>query len=261
MISRASAIEPISPAAMACIIRLPMAVASMGPATTRRRQALAAIWQSCVFCVPPPTMWMVFNPSADEFFERFQRTAIIHRQAFQRTADDGAFRIRNGLIGAPARTANRFRHILRRQKAGSAGLMNDASGFAAAAAWVNSSHEYLSAACGLACRHTRRHCCTSHRPQMFFSNRVVPPTPPSLVKLRAAHFSFDHRPRHFHAHQTPRARTDVAPIGPRAGLACCRHGHDGTGRIVSSRRDQLPRCSNSVAAATCGSNGPSFVPG
>src|SRR5436305_12005597 len=43
-ISRASAIEPTVPAATACIIRLPMAVASTGPATTGRPVASAVAW-------------------------------------------------------------------------------------------------------------------------------------------------------------------------------------------------------------------------
>jgi aldehyde:ferredoxin oxidoreductase len=33
-------------------------VASIGPAKTRRPQASAAAWQSCLFWMPPPTAWM-----------------------------------------------------------------------------------------------------------------------------------------------------------------------------------------------------------
>ena len=32
--------------------------------------------------------------------------------------------------------------------------------------------------------HFLRHCWTSHRPVTFFRKRMVPPTPPSLVKFR-----------------------------------------------------------------------------
>ena len=37
---------------------LPMAVASTGPATTRRPVASAVSWHSRAFCEPPPTTWM-----------------------------------------------------------------------------------------------------------------------------------------------------------------------------------------------------------
>ena len=39
----------------------------------------------------------------------------------------------------------------------------------------------------------RRHDCSSHSPPMFFSSRVVPPTPPSLVKLSVARARRDDR--------------------------------------------------------------------
>ena len=47
------------PVGQACIMILPMAVASTGPATTRRPEASAAAWQSKRFWVPPPTIWIV----------------------------------------------------------------------------------------------------------------------------------------------------------------------------------------------------------
>jgi hypothetical protein len=66
---------------------------------------------------------------------------------------------------------------------GSFGSTSVTSGGASAARAVSCSHvQSLPARCQAA-----RHCCTSQSPQTFLSNRVVPPTPPSLVKLRVRH--------------------------------------------------------------------------
>ena len=64
-------------------------------------------------------------------------------------------------------------------KSAASGLMNDRSGAAAALSWLSASQSRFAPAWF----HTRRHSCTSHSPVMFFSKRVVPPMPPSLVKF------------------------------------------------------------------------------
>src|SRR5207244_5351176 len=64
----------------------------------------------------------------------------------------------------------------------SSGLTRLTNGGAASARRVSSSYPYDCPARS----QMRRHSCTSHRPMMFFKKRIVPPTPPSLVKL---HFS------------------------------------------------------------------------
>ena len=43
-----------------------------------------------------------------------------------------------------------------------------------------------SRSCGPSRAQPRRHACSSHRPPMFFSSRVVPQTPPSLVKFASS---------------------------------------------------------------------------
>ena len=50
----ASGMEASWPRPTACIITLPIAVASIGPATTVRLHASAVIWQSRWFCTPHP---------------------------------------------------------------------------------------------------------------------------------------------------------------------------------------------------------------
>ena len=67
----------------------------------------------------------------------------------------------------------------------SAGSINVTNGFAFAVIMFMSSQSIgWPAAFFLPCWfHTRRHSCRSHMPQMFFKMRVVPQTPPSLVKL------------------------------------------------------------------------------
>ena len=52
------------PAARPWISTLPTAVASTGPASTRRPVRLAVSWQSSVFWLPPPTMCtvLIFSP-------------------------------------------------------------------------------------------------------------------------------------------------------------------------------------------------------
>ena len=67
--------------------------------------------------------------------------------------------------------------------AGALGSISVTSGGDSAASAVSCSQvQSFPARCQAA-----RHCCTSHRPQTFFSSRVVPLTPPSLVKLWARH--------------------------------------------------------------------------
>ena len=68
MTARASAIPATSPEATACIMTLPIAVASIGPVTTRHPVALAAAWQRSLLRIPPPTIWSVsiFAPEGQE---------------------------------------------------------------------------------------------------------------------------------------------------------------------------------------------------
>src|SRR5262249_31950960 len=77
--------------------------------------------------------------------------------------------------------------------------------------------------------HDRRHDCSSHRPPMFLSSRIVPPTPPSLVKFRSRALalitgasisvpSSDHVPELMNAVDPP-AHTDATadPVSWHAG--------------------------------------------
>src|SRR5207253_1155380 len=78
-------------------------------------------------------------------------------------------------------------------KLASSGSMNDASGGAAVARRVSDSHERSLRSLTLparpedSCFQMRRHSCTSHKPVMFFSTRIVLPTPPSLVNDNSRH--------------------------------------------------------------------------
>src|SRR5262249_20221258 len=65
------------------------------------------------------------------------------------------------------------------RKLTSSGSTKDTKGGAASALLVSSSYD---SSCPVRDQ-VRRHSWTSHRPMMFFNRRVVPRTPPSLVKL------------------------------------------------------------------------------
>ena len=72
---------------------------------------------------------------------------------------------------------------------------------------------------------------------MFFSSRIVPPTPPSLVKFSVERLLVDHRLVEFDAHQRPRAGADVAPVvAPGGG-----HGGHGGGGVVAGGRVRRAR--------------------
>ncbi len=133
MTSRASAIEPTSPAAIACIITLPIAVASIGPATTRagrhRPSSGKAADSACRRrrCESSRSV-------RRSVLRASPARAVFHRQAFERTANHGPFVFGHSLTGAPAKFANRLRHVGRRQKAWIVRIDERRSGLAAAAA-------------------------------------------------------------------------------------------------------------------------------
>jgi hypothetical protein len=58
MMRRASARSATAPVATICIATLPSAVASAGPAMTRRPVASAVNWFSSRLREPPPTIWI-----------------------------------------------------------------------------------------------------------------------------------------------------------------------------------------------------------
>ena len=110
---RPSATVAICPRAMACIITLPMAVASTGPATTGRCVASAANWHSSRFCEPPPDDVDRAEPAPGHALELFHRPAVLERQALQRAAYDLAARLGHALAGAGAKSLDAAGHLAR----------------------------------------------------------------------------------------------------------------------------------------------------
>ena len=73
---------------------------------------------------------------------------------------------------------------------------------------------------------------------MFFNSRVVPATPPSLVKLYLSVSAPDDWPGDLDTQQRPGAGAEVAPVGGRAGgLADGGHGRHGTRGVVRAGSD------------------------
>ena len=66
-----------------------------------------------------------------------------------------------------------------RKSGASTSMMRENGGAAAAMSTISSQESNWPSAA-----HVRRHSWTSQRPVMFFSKRIVPQTPPSLVKLK-----------------------------------------------------------------------------
>ncbi len=126
MTSRAWAIDASAPAAMACTATLPMAVASTGPATTRRPQASAVFWQSRRFCVPPPTMWIVSMRPPSELLQPGEHHAALQRQALQRAADHAPLVAGGGWPVLRQKSRMACGMSAGAMKAGSSGLMKAA---------------------------------------------------------------------------------------------------------------------------------------
>ena len=95
-----------------------MAVASTGPATTRRPQASAAAWQSWRLLGAPAHDVDGFDPPADQRFAHAQHVAELHGDAVQRAAEHGPFVAGHRLAGPAAEAADGLRHVVRGKELG-----------------------------------------------------------------------------------------------------------------------------------------------
>ena len=118
---------------------------------------------------------------AGELLERFEHDAVLEREALENRARV-AGRGRPAPAGRSARqyVGDRRDHVV--ADAGSRGDRDRTASGSRASRRPPPPAARRSRALPAAA-HVRRHACSSHRPPMFFSSRVVPQTPPSLVKF------------------------------------------------------------------------------
>ncbi len=257
--ARASARVPIRPRAMAWSRTLPAAVASTGPAWTGIPQASAVNWQSRAFRAAAADHVDRPDRRAEDRFDPADRPAVLQGQALQGAADEGPFVGRDGLAG-PAWRRRPGGRACRRGR-GTSGRRARPAWRTAGRPWPWRSARHTSTR-GRACAQVRRHSWTSQRPMMFFRSRVVPATPPSLVKLPRERRLVDHRPGDLDAQERPRPRADVAPVGRVGAGPSGRHGGHGAGGVVGAgdEHGQRGRRSPARRRPTCGA-APARCPG
>ena len=116
--SRASATEPSSPAAIAWTARLPMAVASTGPARTGSPVAPAVRWHSRRWLDPPPTTWIGRRPGGPTAAASWSTAAAYAQgQALEEHAHQRRGVVGHGLARLGAERADARRHVARPQEA------------------------------------------------------------------------------------------------------------------------------------------------
>ena len=180
---RASAMDPTAPVATICIAMLPSAVASTGPAITVRPVASARKLIQQPVSRPAADDQELGDRLTDQFLQRVEHDAVLERKALEDRSGAGAGIRRHRLIGYRG-SSQRWPRASSVGGGATGGRDRRARGTdrdappLAPAAWRSRESSPASA-------QLRRQACSSHKPAMFFSSRVVPPTPPSLVKFSA----------------------------------------------------------------------------
>ena len=174
---RPCSISPRAPAATACTSALPVTVASTGPASTGRSQALAHSRLSNGIAAPPPTRWMTAAsmPAAISMLWSVVRHFSASESRIVRVNSAGV-----AGAGCPdSRHAAAMRPgmspaVANRGSSGSTTLRP--AGTCSAAATRSAASSVMPC-----CAHRRRHSSSSQRPVTFLRSRTVFSAPSSFV--------------------------------------------------------------------------------
>ena len=229
MMFRASASELTVPVASICIAMLPSAVASTGPASdgppgrVRRELIQQPVARSAA---DDPDRRVAMS---GQLLERLEDGAVLERQALEDRPREAGLARRLGLAGLPAVGRDRRRHVRRMEEPAVVRIEERSERVPSSSAPRSAGRRTVN--CWPASFQRRMHACSSHRPPMFLSSRVVPQTPPSLVKFSSRAFVEITGARHFGAEQRPRARAEERAVAVRLDRRERRSG------VVTRRRD------------------------
>ena len=169
---------PSSPAARACTSTLPSAVASTGPASTRRPSTSAVIWQSTRVARAAADHVDRLDAAAADLLEPLEHEPVLAGERDEDAAHELARRLRRPLARAHAGLGDAPRHVAGAQQV----LVVGVEQRHVIARGLRQAQQILVAVPSAASE--RRDSCSSQRPMTLRSRRVVPSTPRSLERLK-----------------------------------------------------------------------------